>query len=124
VDVAVGDEVADEDADHADGDAEVGGELGHRHDLGAEHGDGAALVAEPGGGDGGRVGEDQRLAPQQVVGDGGRPLGVRLAVLDQDLDRVGAPAQAQPVPQPGPDVAEDEGIGLAEGHQRAALGET
>jgi hypothetical protein len=93
-----------------------GGDAGHPAPL-------ADVGHRVGGlGRGGGQHQVDALAPEQVARDRGRPLGVRLAVLDQDLDRVGAPAQGQPVPQPGPDAVEHEGVGLAEGHQRAALG--
>jgi hypothetical protein len=61
-------------------------------------------------------------AGDQVAGDGGGPVGVGLAVLDQDLDRVGGAADPQPVLEGRPDAVQDEGVGLAEAGQGPGLG--
>src|SRR4029453_14427215 len=50
------------------------------------------------------------------------PVGVRLAVLDQDLDRVGGAADLQAVLERRADALEDEVVGLAEAGQGTGLG--
>jgi hypothetical protein len=57
----------------------------------------------------------------QLPGDLAGAHRVGLAVLDQDLQRVGPAADLQAVLEPLPDGVDDEAVGVAEGEQRSAL---
>jgi hypothetical protein len=58
----------------------------------------------------------------QVAGDRGGPVGVGLAVLGEDLHRVGGAADVQAALQRLAHAPEDEVVGLAEAGQGTGLG--
>jgi hypothetical protein len=60
-------------------------------------------------------------AGDEVASHGCGPVGIRLAVLDQDLDRVGGADDLQAVLERRADAVQDEGVGLAEAGQRTRL---
>src|SRR5215213_5315637 len=94
--------------DAGDGGHAVGlGLVGHR--VGRLRGAGGQNQVDLGAGD-------------EVAGHGRGPVGVRLAVLDQDLDRMGGAADLQAVLECRADAVQDEGVGLAEAGQGPRLG--